>query len=168
LRKTIKILLVCLFILPCMAFEDGHREDFLLSVNATDRNDPERCDSMIRFAKRYLGKSYCYGSKPPRCFDCSGFTAFVFNHFDKELPHSSGSMAFLGRFISFEHAVAGDLIFFNGSAHGENIGHVGIVTETKDGKIYFIHASVQSGVIISDTEEAYYKKRLMFVKRLRF
>jgi cell wall-associated NlpC family hydrolase len=158
-----------LFIWPCLAFDTGTQKDFLLSTaNVSHKNNPDLCDSLVRFAKRYMNKPYCYGSKPPKCFDCSGFTAFVFNHFNTVLPHSSGAMAFLGKFVSFKNATAGDLIFFNGRMSGnENIGHVGIVTECKDGKIFFIHASVQAGVIISNTEEAYYKKRLMFVKRIK-
>ncbi len=152
-----------------MAFESGYRKDFSYSAEETAfKNNPQTCDSLVEFAKRFLKKPYCYGSKPPYCFDCSGFTAFVFSQFQKELPHSSGSMAFLGKFVSYEHASPGDLIFFNGRASdNENIGHVGIVTEYRDGRIFFIHASVQAGVIISDTEESYYKKRFMFIKRIR-
>ncbi len=151
-----------------MAFEKEHREGSFLYSEVSSKNSPALCDSLVQFAKTYLGKPYCYGSKPPACFDCSGFTAFVFSKFNKELPHSSGSMAFLGKFVSIPHASAGDLIFFNGRASGtETVGHVGIVTEYRDGRIFFIHASVQAGVIISDSEEAYYKKRFMFVKRIK-
>ncbi len=151
-----------------MAFNNDYQKDSSLYRVVAASNDRKVCDSLVRFAKRYLNKPYCYGSKPPSCFDCSGFTAFVFHHFNTELPHSSGSIAFLGKFVSFANASAGDLIFFNGRSGGnETIGHVGIITEYKDGKIYFIHASVQAGVIISDSEEAYYKKRFMFVKRIK-
>jgi cell wall-associated NlpC family hydrolase len=167
-RKVLKILLVCMFLWSFLAFETVDREDFSLPEGKSKGNNPETCDSLICFAKNYLHKPYCYGSRPPSCFDCSGFTAFVFNHFNAQLPHSSGSMAFLGKFVSFKHASPGDLVFFNGRASGnETIGHVGIVTEFRDGKIFFIHASVQAGVIISNSEEAYYKKRFMFVKRIK-
>ncbi|MDI1232791.1 MAG: C40 family peptidase [bacterium] len=128
----------------------------------------EKVDSLLAFANRYLNKPYCYGSKPPKCFDCSGFVQFCFSQFNVQLPHSSHSSAFLGKFVSVEHARKGDLIFFTGRNHAsETVGHVGIVTELKDDKIYFIHASVQAGVIISNTEEDYYKKRFMMVKRFK-
>lgn len=167
MKKTVKILLVYLFILPCLAFDTESRKDFSFKPDVSGRHRRELCDSLVRFAKKYLDKPYCYGSKPPKCFDCSGFTAFVFKEFGTDLPHSSGAMAFLGKFVSFDHSSPGDLIFFNGRSSGENIGHVGIVTEFKEGKIYFIHASVQAGVIISNSDEAYYKKRFMFVKRIK-
>ena len=131
-------------------------------------NDPQLCDSVINFASKYLKKPYCYGSKPPKCFDCSGFVNFVFKNFGTTVPNSSGAIAFEGKFISFKNAVAGDLIFFTGrNSQSETVGHVGIVTEQKEGIIFFIHASVQAGVIVSNTSEVYYNKRLMFVKRVK-
>jgi cell wall-associated NlpC family hydrolase len=137
------------------------------STNSSIRNDSLRCDSLVEFAKKYLHKPYCYGSKVPKCFDCSGFVNFVFKEFGKTLPNSSGIIAYEGKFISFRNAIKGDLVFFNGrNYNNETIGHVGIVTECKDGLIYFIHASVQAGIIISNTGETYYKNRLLFVKRV--
>lgn len=129
----------------------------------------ERVDSLLSFAKQYLNKPYCYGSKPPKCFDCSGFVWFCFSHFGTELPHSSQSSAFLGKFVSREHARKGDLIFFTGrNSQSETVGHVGIITEIKEDAILFIHASVQAGVIVSSSEETYYKQRFMMIKRIAF
>lgn len=125
-------------------------------------------DSVYQFALKWLKKPYCYGSKPPSCFDCSGFVQYCFKQVGKSMPHSSASLAFTGKFVSFSHARKGDLIFFTGrNSQSENVGHVGIVREYKEGKIYFIHASVQAGVIESSSSEDYYKKRLMFVKRIK-
>ncbi len=137
------------------------------SVNSSIKNDPAVCDSLIQFARIYLKKPYCYGSNVPKCFDCSGFVKFVFSKFAVDLPNSSGSIALKGKFISFKNAAAGDLVFFNGrSYNNETIGHVGIVTSAVNDTISFIHASVQAGVIVSHTGEDYYKKRLLFVKRV--
>ena len=125
-------------------------------------------DSVYQFALKWLKKPYCYGSKPPSCFDCSGFVQYCFSQVGKKMPHSSATLAFSGKFVSFGHAKKGDLIFFTGrNSQSENVGHVGIVREYKDGKIYFIHASVQAGVIESNSSEEYYKKRLLFVKRIK-
>lgn len=158
-----------LLVLPILAMtKKGDSPAFLSNTASVINNDSVLCDSMIKFASKYLHKPYCYGSKPPKCFDCSGFVNFVFGNFGTVVPNSSGAIALNGKFISFKNAVAGDLIFFTGrNSQSETVGHVGIVTERKDGKIYFIHASVQAGVIISNSEEEYYKKRLMFVKRIK-
>lgn len=130
-------------------------------------NDSSVCDSMIQIAEQYIKKPYCYGSRVPNCFDCSGFVAHVFKQFEVSLPPCSSCQAQLGKFVSFKNATTGDLIFFTGrNKNSETVGHVGIVTEQKDDKIFFIHASVQAGVIVSNTTETYYKDRLMFVKRV--
>lgn len=84
------------------------------------------------------------------------------------MPRSSSEIATTGNFISFGNATAGDLVFFTGSnKNSEDVGHVGIVTKRELNRIYFIHASVQAGVIESHTEEKYYEDRLLFVKRLK-
>ncbi len=151
-----------------MAMIEKGKSPAFFHVDSTIQNDSALCDSMLKFASKYLKKPYCYGSNPPKCFDCSGFVNFVFGNFGKVVPNSSGAIALHGKFISFKNASKGDLIFFTGrNSQSETVGHVGIVTESKDGLIYFIHASVQAGVIVSNTGEEYYKKRLMFVKRIK-
>ncbi len=131
-------------------------------------NDSNKCDSLFNYAKQYIGKPYCYGSKPPKCFDCSGFVNHCFSKFGISLPRSSGQIAYKGKFVSLKNAHKGDLIFFTGrNSQSENVGHVGIVEKCENDKIYFIHASVQAGVIVSNTQEDYYAKRLLFVKRVR-
>ncbi len=157
-----------LLILPLLAMIEKDTSLAFSHIDSSVHNDSAVCDSLIKFASKYLKKPYCYGSNPPKCFDCSGFVNFVFGNFGKVVPNSSGAIALQGKFISFKNAVAGDLIFFTGrNSQSETVGHVGIVTEEKNGTINFIHASVQAGVIVSNTEEDYYKKRLLFVKRVK-
>lgn len=151
-----------------MAMKSDYKKDVFFVTHSTIQNNQVLCDSLINFARNYLNTPYCYGTNAPKCFDCSGFVQFVFSHFGSKLPNSSGNIAYYGKFISFKNASAGDLIFFNGRNAGtETVGHVGIVTKTEGDAIYFIHASVQAGVIVSNTKESYYSKRLLFVKRVR-
>lgn len=136
--------------------------------NLAQTNKPELCDSLLRYARSFLNRPYCYGSKPPRCFDCSGFVNHVFSEFGTGLPASSGTIAFKGKFVSFANAQPADLVFFTGSnRHSETVGHVGIVTACRSDTIFFIHASVQAGVIESHSKESYYASRILFVKRIR-
>jgi cell wall-associated NlpC family hydrolase len=74
----------------------------------------------------------------------------------------------LGRLVSKEEALPGDLIFFKfkKSKSSNPVNHVGIVTKLdKNGNLYFYHASTSLGVTESSLEERYYKE--VFVKIIR-
>jgi NAD-dependent SIR2 family protein deacetylase len=112
------------------------------------KNDSMVCDSLFCFAKQYIDKPYCYGSKTPKCFDCSGLVRHVFSHFGVELPHCSDCQGKLGKFVSPKNAMRGDLIFFNGrQKNSETVGHVGIVSHIEGEKIFFIHDGTASATI---------------------
>ena len=84
------------------------------------------------------------------------------------LPHSSASMGVLGHAVDTRDARPGDLIFFKGSnSRASRIGHVGIVSEVKDGKIRFIHSAHNGGVRFDWLHaEAYYQRRFTGVRRV--
>lgn len=158
---------MCGFLLLVSSFRPLHR-CAVSGISSSIHNDSAVVDSLLRFAATYLHKPYCYGSRVPSCFDCSGFVNHVFATFGTRVPNASGAIALEGKFISFKNASAGDLIFFNGrNPNNETVGHVGIVRSRAGDTIHFIHASVQAGVIYSHTLEPYYNKRLLFVKRVK-
>jgi cell wall-associated NlpC family hydrolase len=59
----------------------------------------------------------------------------------------------------------GDLVFFSNSKNN-SIDHVGIVIDTYNEEIKFIHSSTSKGVIVSSTKEPYYKKSFVQANRL--
>ena len=113
---------------------------------------------VVRYAKRFLGVRYVYGGTSPRTgFDCSGFVAYVYRHFGRELPHYSVAQFALGRHIARTSLRAGDLLFFDG------LGHVGIYV----GKGRFIHAP-RSGTTVSIAQlSGWYSARFDGARRLR-
>lgn len=124
-------------------------------------------ESILTKAKSYLNKPYCYSGKGDKCFDCSGFVYKIFAEHGIHLPSSSSQQAVCGNFTNPKTALPGDLIFFNGrKANCETIGHVGIITNVEGDEVYFIHASVKSGVIISKLSEPYYAERFMCIKNV--
>ncbi len=127
-------------------------------------------DSLIDFSKNYIGCKYKYGSKGPKTFDCSGFSGFVFGKFGVNLNSSSSSQYLQGEKVKLSDAKKGDLIFFNGSkAGGSNVGHVGIISDVneKSDTVWFIHASVQQGVLIDVYPGLdYYNRRYVGCKRV--
>lgn len=116
---------------------------------------------------KYLRTPYRYGGTTSRGFDCSGFTSHVYREFGYNLDRSSRDQAKQFPAVSKRDLKTGDLVFFEGRSHNGNVGHVGIVTENKgNGEFKFIHASVNKGVIVSSSNEAYYASRYLKAGRV--
>lgn len=124
-------------------------------------------DSLVIFAKSFVGRPYLYGSSDPlKGFDCSGFVTYVFSHFYITVPRSSYDFANLGIKKTLATCNAGDLLLFTGTDPNERtIGHIGIVCETVNGNPAFIHSTSGKayGVTITSTDNRFYKDRLMAV-----
>lgn len=124
-------------------------------------------DSIINFGKIFLNTPYRYGSAGPNSFDCSGFTSHVFSNFGVNLHRSSADQARQFPNTSRENLQVGDLVFFEGRRRNGRVGHVGIVVEAKEnGEFNFLHAATSSGVIISNSNERYYKDRFVTANRV--
>lgn len=131
-----------------------------------------KADTLISFAKTFLGKHYKYGSINPKVgFDCSGFVYYVFKSFNIKVPRASMQYEKEGKIILPDSSRIGDVIVFTGTnAKIRKPGHVGIVISSYGEELTFIHASSnrkRGGVIISRFNESpYYKKRFIKVVRL--
>lgn len=124
-------------------------------------------DSIIDYAENFLGVRYRYGGKSKKGFDCTGFVQTVYEKFGYITPRSSSAIKTVGKEIKRDSAQVGDIIYFKGrNAKSKRPGHVGIVTEIKNGVIFFIHASVNYGISYSSTNSRYYKKRYLGVRRV--
>ena len=124
---------------------------------------------LIGMAKQYLGTRYRPAGRSPKGFDCSGFALFLYRHFGHDLPGYSGGQARHGIEVSdTRNLQAGDLVFFGGRHNTKSIGHTGIVvaTDTTSGIFQFIHSSTGAGVIISRSDEPYYRKRYLTARRI--
>lgn len=123
---------------------------------------------MLKFAKKFIGTPYVFGSKGPKTFDCSGFTSYVFKNFGYPIASQSGLQYGLGKKVARNNEVqAGDLVFFQGRSGRGGVGHVGIAisADPVSGEITFIHASIR-GVKISKTTEPYYASRYIGARRI--
>lgn len=87
-------------------------------------------NSVVDYAKNFLGIPYVYGGSSPRGFDCSGFVKYVYANFGVSLPRTSYSQMYCGTPVSTAEMQAGDLLVFRGG------GHVGIYV----GDGMYIHA----------------------------
>lgn len=119
-------------------------------------------DSVISYAKQYLGTPYLYASSNPnKGFDCSGFVYYVFNNFGLTLPRSSGGYKNIGKTLKPEEFKVGDILVFYGYKDKSVIGHVGIICEANGMQSKFIHASSGKAqkVTINALDEEHYTRR---------
>ncbi len=122
---------------------------------------------VVAFSQTLIGIKYTYGSAiKEKGFDCSGFIDYVFNHFNISAPRSSVDFTNAGEEVPIKDCKPGDLILFTGSdAKSGLVGHLGIITENKNGNIKFIHASTSNGVMISGLN-SYFIPRFVKVNRV--
>jgi cell wall-associated NlpC family hydrolase len=127
-------------------------------------------DSVVAYAKTFLGTPYKYASANPKAgFDCSGFAYFVFAHYGITLPRSAKDYANFGKEIPISECRKGDLILFRGThPNDKHVGHVGIVISNKGEPLQFIHSSSSknhNGVVITNYANSHYPAR--FIKIIR-
>ncbi len=131
-----------------------------------------KADTLIGFAKTFLGKKYKYASINPKVgFDCSGFVYYVFKSFNVNVPRASMDYEKTGKTILLDSIRVGDIIVFTGTnAKIRKPGHVGIIISMPGEEITFIHSSSNTkhgGIKISTFKESpYYEKRFIKVVRL--
>jgi cell wall-associated NlpC family hydrolase len=134
-----------------------------------NNQNSERINSIIAFAKTFLGTPYHWGGTTPSGFDCSGFINYIFGNFGFSLTRTSYNLAELGETVKLEDLQPGDLLFFRGTnPKSTTVGHVAMVTEVTPDAINFIHSS-SSGVKINNFKTSkYYISRYMKAKRLDY
>ncbi|MCI2106407.1 MAG: NlpC/P60 family protein [Intestinimonas sp.] len=104
------------------------------------------------YAQNYLGCKYVYGANGPSCFDCSGFTKYVYAQFGYTLNRTATGQLSNGVSVSKGELQPGDLVFFRHNT-SKPVSHVGIYI----GGGKFIHASTNAyKVQINDLSSGYY------------
>jgi len=169
-----KILLVTLVL---FAYSCRHKKDLAKThdkdVHKTGDTNPvkeklglsnkEYKDSkLFRFIYEWYGAPYKYGGCVKTGVDCSCFTNNLYEAvYGRKTPRSAGDIHKECDKINTEKLREGDLVFF--ITNGKSISHVGVYLRANK----FVHASTSKGVIISDLNEAYYKKYYHSAGRLK-
>ncbi|MBE2230010.1 MAG: C40 family peptidase [Chitinophagaceae bacterium] len=120
---------------------------------------PEK--SLLEAVDEWYGVRYRLGGSTKNGVDCSAFTMAVYSAvYGMMLPRVSRDQYQKARKISTTELKEGDLVFFN--TRGRGVSHVGIYL----GNNKFIHASVSSGVMVSDLFDNYYLRRFIGAGRM--
>lgn len=142
--------------------------DYLVNFQSGTNNEGSsshaktKGEEVVEYAKQFLGVPYVYGGTSPEGFDCSGFTYYVYKHFDVTLNRTSSTQSLNGTSVNKKDLQPGDLVFFcqNGSS---SIGHVGIYV----GNDQFIHSPQTGDVVkISSMASASYSLRYAGARRI--
>jgi NlpC/P60 family len=125
--------------------------------------------ALVAYSKTLIGIPYVYGSTDPKKgFDCSGFITYVFNHFKVKVPRSSVEFTDVGKEINYQVSKPGDLILFTGTDSAiRTVGHMGIVVNNENNKLFFIHSTSGKKLGVTITElSPYYMSRFVRVARI--
>lgn len=129
----------------------------LLNVEVEQLQNKE----LLAFLEEWYGTRYRYGGQTKAGVDCSGFTGLLTAQiFGIQIPRTSSAQYQFSNRIDAADLKEGDLVFFNTSG---GVSHVGVYLCNQK----FIHASTSGGVMISDLQEPYYKKRWVGAGRIR-
>ena len=116
---------------------------------------------IVQMAQQYMGTPYVWGGSRPGGFDCSGFIYYIYGQFGISLPRMSDGQFEMGRAISGDNLLPGDLVFF--TTYEPGASHVGIYL----GGGRFIHASSAAGeVTITPLGKSYYQERYLGARRV--
>lgn len=116
---------------------------------------------LVSFMEEWYGKPYRYGGESKGGIDCSAFTCLLMDTvYGVTLPRTAKSQYNSSTKVKKEDLEEGDLVFFNTTG---GISHVGVYLANNK----FIHVSTSGGVMISDLDDAYFKKRFIGAARAR-
>ena len=99
--------------------EPREAETIKIQNETEDSQISETGQAIVNYACQFIGNPYVWGGTSlTNGADCSGFVQSVFAHFGITLPRTTWDMEHVGTAVSYEQAVPGDIILYN--------GHVGI------------------------------------------
>ncbi len=89
--------------------------------------------ALVTYLRAQVGKPYKFFTAGPDTFDCSGLVVAGYKQIGITLIHQSRMQATMGTAVDWrtEPLMAGDLVFMRSSNDPTQIGHVGIVLDSK-------------------------------------
>lgn len=118
-----------------------------VAVNATTNT------KLYQFVYDWLGTPYRLGGNSKKGIDCSKFSLALYeNVFNTTIGYNSRNQFANVTPVNKAELQAGDLVFFK--IRSRNITHVGVYL----GDDKFAHASSSKGVMVSNLNEAYWKR----------
>jgi len=111
---------------------------------------------IVARSQTYIGCAYRTGGTKPPEFDCSGFVGFIVRPYVPRLPRLSRDMADVGKPVTKDALLPGDLVFFATTEVPGAISHVALYL----GNGSIVHAisdGPERGVRVTPLEARYWK-----------
>lgn len=156
MKKKITSIVILLLLTSCGGAKKA-------SVKPLSKTKTER---IIKQAQSFTGTRYKFGGTTSTGMDCSGLIYTAFQKENIVLPRVSREMAKRGKPVKKRDIQEGDLLFFKTNKSSNRINHVGLVTQVKNGEVYFIHATTSKGVLTSNLNENYWSSAFASTRRV--
>jgi len=118
-------------------------------------------DKLYPYHNKWHQTPYKFGGFGSNGIDCSAFVQRAYyDLFNIKIPRTTKQQVTAGKKVSRANIKTSDLVFFK---TGYNSRHVGIYLQHGD----FIHASSSKGIIISNINDPYWKKRYWMTRRYK-
>ncbi|WP_304654747.1 C40 family peptidase [Sporolactobacillus sp. STSJ-5] len=135
-----------------------HKKDVLLPEQQHLLSGSE----IVRNAERFLNLPYLWSGMSAYGYDCSGFSYSMFYAGGYLIPRDADDQSILGKAVSFENVLPGDLLFFAYERGKGYVHHVGIYVG--NGKM--IHSPTPGAIIsITELKESKYEEELCTIRR---
>ncbi len=141
---------------------DSAKIDSFYKLKSIDLNQAENIKLYYEIFHWYR-TCYRYGGNSDHGIDCSHFVNMLYEKiYGKTLGPSAGAILAQCKIVKkgLSAVREGDIVFFK--IKKGQVSHVGIYLQNNK----FAHASTHAGVIISDMDEPYYKKRFYKIGRV--
>lgn len=126
-------------------------------------------DSLITYARTFMGKPYKLGAEGPAYYDCSSFVRAAFRGIGIELPRNTWFQIQEGEgVINPQDLRRGDIVLFGKRQGVREVGHVGIVVDVdlEHCDFTFIHCGVNNGVEYQRYSTPYFLMRYLTGRRI--
>jgi cell wall-associated NlpC family hydrolase len=140
----------------CGSNESASKENAIVNTYA-ERLGVSKSDitnyKLYSFIDSWYGTPYKYAGRSRSGIDCSDFVSLLLQSvYNIAISGAVTELYKQCRPIKSTQLQEGDLVFFK--INKKSLSHVGVYLQNNK----FVHASVHSGVVIDDLDEAYYKK----------
>ncbi|MFK7934040.1 MAG: C40 family peptidase [Saprospiraceae bacterium] len=163
LKTLFVVFIIAVTYAQCTSFQPITKGDSITRTETTtrpiDRNESQLRADVVRYAKKQLGAKYKYAGRSPQGFDCSGFTMYVLQEFDVDIPSGSYAQEEQGSKLNINQVAPGDLIFFRREKKGR-VFHVAMVVENDADGLKVIHSTNRGVVIDNISNNSYWQPKI--------